>query len=193
MEYTTTAVMTIDEFIELYDEEPFELIDGERVSMSPQIILSAMVSGRLFKELGVHVETHRLGVVLIEAPFVIPVPGSSNWVKESCVPDVMFVSASRLQQVAEVDPDWKQKPLTIAPDLVVEVISPSDRHSKVAKKVQGYLQDGVRVVWLVEPESQTVTVYLSGSKQSTRLTKEDMLSGGDVIPGFEILIAKLFE
>jgi Uma2 family endonuclease len=89
------------------------------------------------------------------------------------------------------DSKWVRKSRT--PDLAVEVISPTDRMTKVTKKVDLYLRDGVRLVWLIDPEIPQVTVYRSDSNQQTRLGIEDTLSGEDVLPGFELPLSNLFE
>lgn len=185
------TLMGLDEFMELYsDEGPFELADGERIPVSPQITRSGRIAGRLYRSLADHVDVNELGEVFSEVPFVIT--PQINWVKGSRVPDVMFVRAERLAELAEIDPHWEDKPLTIVPDLVVEVVSPTDRLANVNRKIARYLKDGVLVIWLIEADSKTVTIYKQGQKELIRLTIEDTLSGGDIIPGFEIPVAKLF-
>jgi Uma2 family endonuclease len=188
---TGATLMTLDQFAEMYgDCGPFEIIEGEIVEMTPQVTRSALIGGRLFRKLADYVEAHQVGEAFIEAPFVLAV--ASNWVKGSRVPDVMFVRAERLAQLAQDDSDWQDKPLAIVPDLVAEIVSPTDKTSDVDRKIMRYLDDGVRVVWVIEPTVQTVTIHTAGSKQLTRLTAEDALTGGEVIPGFEIAISKLF-
>lgn len=188
---TNVPSMTIEEFMRRYsDEGPFEIIEGELVPVTPQSTQSGMVAGELFLALATYVKSRNLGQVFIEVPFVMS--ADSNWIAGSRVPDVMFVSAARMAELAATDPDWKNKPLALVPDLVVEVSSPTDSHASVEKKIARYLDDGVQLVWLIEPETQTVTIYTSGSKQLTRLDAEDTLTGGEVVPGFEMAVAGLF-
>jgi Uma2 family endonuclease len=185
------TLMTQEEFMQRYGEQgPFEVIEGEIVEMTPQVTRSARIGGRLFLELAVYLKSRRLGEAFIETPFVLTT--ASNSVKGSRVPDVMFVRAERLAQLAQDDPDWQDKPLTIVPDLVVEIVSPTDRIPEVDKKIARYLADGVQIVWVIEPKGQTVKIYTYGSRQITLLKAEDMLSGGNVIPGFEMPVVKLF-
>jgi Uma2 family endonuclease len=73
----------------------------------------------------------------------------------------------------------------------VEIVSPNDTYSKVTEKVDLYLEDGVRMVWVIDPQRSKVTVYTAD--QQTTLGEEHTLSGGDVIPGFELTIRALFE
>ncbi len=191
METIDVTLISLDEFLELYsDEGPFELIEGEREPVSPQVTRSGRVAGRLFRFLADHVDENELGEVFSEVPFVIMV--QANWVKGSRVPDIMFIRAERLAALAESDPDWEVKPLTIVPDLVVEVVSPTDRLTKINRKISRYLKDGVLVIWLVDADSKTVTIYKKGETNLERLAVDDVLSGGEIIPGFEIAVSKLF-
>jgi Uma2 family endonuclease len=158
--------------------------------MTPQNTLSGMIAGELFIHLSAFVKSKGLGQVFIEVPFVMT--SEADWVTGSRVPDVMFVGAERIAQLEAHDPHWKTKPLMLVPDLVAEIVSPTDRASGVSKKVARYLQDGVRVVWLIDPEIQSLTIHTLGSNQITQLGSSDTLTGGEVIPGFEMVVGKLF-
>lgn len=188
---TRAQHMTLDEFMQRYsDEGPFEVIEGEIVPVAPQNTQSGMVAGELYLALATYVKAQKLGQVFIEVPFTLT--ADSQWVKGSRVPDVMFITAERLAKLAEANPDWKTKPLVLVPDLVAEVSSPTDLHTQIQQKVARYLADGVRVVWLIEPDGRTVTIYTPGSKQLTHLTAEDTLTGGEIVPGFAVAVADLF-
>ena len=78
-----------------------------------------------------------------------------------------------------------------APDLVVEVLSPSDTMKKVEAKVAQWLEAGARMVWVVSPKLRTVTVYRSLTNIVV-LTEKDTLDGGDVVPDFQIRVAEIF-
>ena len=80
----------------------------------------------------------------------------------------------------------------IAPDLVVEVLSPHDVFPKVLRKVQQYLKAGVVLIWVVVPEDRSVTIYRPGY-DAIILTEKETLKGEDVLPGFECAVADLFE
>ena len=100
-------------------------------------------------------------------------------------PDVAFVSTAHL----DVDED---KTFPIPPDLAVEVISPSDVHSRVTRKALDYLDAGTRLVWVLDPVAKAVTVYRSKSDIET-LTHEATLTGENVVPGFTCPVGQLFE
>lgn len=193
MAVNQTAVMNLDDFMARYsDEGPFELVTGEMLPVTPQIARSGRVGGRLFRHLAAYVEENALGEVFIETPFVLLLD-NTQWVKGSRVPDVMFYSAEKLTTLAAAVPDWEDKPLIGVPDFVAEVVSPTDKFSTVNAKITTYLRDGVRLLWLIEPEQQTVTVYAGDSNQQMRISGLDStLSGDAVIPGYTIKLADLF-
>ncbi len=102
-------------------------------------------------------------------------------------PDVSFVSRERIPADGVPEGFWN-----IAPDLTVEVVSPSERPDDVQDKVIDYLTAGTRIVWVIYPRTKTVTVYRS--LQNIRvLTTNDTLSGEDVVPGFSCQVSDLFE
>ena len=78
-----------------------------------------------------------------------------------------------------------------APDLAVEVLSPGDRESEVAAKVQDWLAAGCRVVWVIDPENTTVTVHHDRNRIAI-LNSSDMLVGDDILPGFSVAVGSLF-
>lgn len=186
-----TNRIQLDDFMQIFsDEGPFEFIDGEKIPLAPQVPLSGDINFLLARLLAQHVEEHDLGKVFVEVPFVMTDPDDPNWVTGSRVPDAMFYSKARMDGLAKSDPDWRLKPIPLPPDLAVEVISPSDRFSAVSKKIDGYLRDGVRLVWVVDPGQAEAIVYKPNT-QPLRLNREDTLTGGDVVPNFEVSIATL--
>jgi Uma2 family endonuclease len=82
--------------------------------------------------------------------------------------------------------------LELAPDLVVEVASPSDRWTEIKDKVMEYLRHGVALVWIADPRLQQVTVYTS-DRGPRVFTIEDQLDGGSVLPEFRMAVAEIFE
>ena len=81
--------------------------------------------------------------------------------------------------------------MPLAPDLAVEVLSPSDRIADALAKIAMYLDAGVRLVWLVDPASQTVTIFRPDAIP-TKLDADDTLDGDEVLPGFTLPIAEIF-
>jgi Uma2 family endonuclease len=103
------------------------------------------------------------------------------------VPDVAFISENRLPP-----PEQRKRFAEATPNLVVEVISPHDRTSETNNKVLTYLELGVEIVWVVDPGRQIVTVWTPD--QVARIVQRDGdLDGGDVLPGFRLPVASIFD
>jgi Uma2 family endonuclease len=137
---------------------------------------------RLAAHLFQHVEAHHLGTVYA-AETGFQLAQDPDTVR---TPDVAFVSRQRLEVVGEIEGYWPG-----APDLAVEVISPSDRYTDGEDKVVEWLEAGSRMVIVVNPRQRSVTVYHSRT-DVVRLTEEDALDGGDVVPGWQLPIKEVF-
>jgi Uma2 family endonuclease len=186
--------LTMDEFIRLYEEEgPFELIDGERIVMSPPKFGHSYTANHLLRALMNFILPRHLGEAFLETPFVLTSPDDPNWVKGSRVPDVMFIRAERLAAYKQANPNWKEQPLALVPDLVVEIVSPTDRYTDINKKIEQYLEDGVPLAWVLDPQRRAVAVHEAGKAQATKFMVGQTLTGGEVIPGFEIAVSSIFE
>lgn len=185
-----TGLMTLAEFVRLYETEgPFELIDGERVPVSPVLAGHGDKARRIHDAFAEHNRLHQTGLSYFELAYVLTY--SSDWVKGSREPDIMFFRMERLSAYWKDNPDWEDKPFVIVPDLVVEVISRHDHYSEVEAKVDRYLEDGVELVLVVDPRQKTVT--LRGRDLYKKLRIGETLIGMNVIPGFEMPIAAIFE
>lgn len=162
-------------------EGRWELIDGELVEMNAPSPRSSKVGVRFAAALIHFVDPKRLGDVFgADAGFVVF--SGREMVR---VPDAAFVSAARLPS-----PDERGF-YRLAPDLVVEVVSPSDRASDVLAKAMMWLDAGSQLVWVADPETRTIAVYLPD--RTVRLLREgEELDGGDVLPGFKLSITALF-
>lgn len=160
-----------------------ELVKGEIVPMSPASTMHGDVAMRLGTNLWNYATENGLGrVFAAETGFTLS--QNPDTVR---APDVAFVAAERIP--ADGVPEtgfW-----AIAPDLVAEVVSPNDRVSDIQDKVTDYLTAGVRLVWVVDPQTKTATVYRSLNDAQVLLT-DDALDGGDVLPGFQLPLSKLF-
>lgn len=99
-------------------------------------------------------------------------------------PDIGFVTIERAPQ--PLPPEY----VPYAPDLAVEIISPNDKADDVQRKVLDYLNYGVRLVWVIYPDTRTIVVHTPAG--SRMLGQDDMLDGGDVLPGFSLLVRNIF-
>lgn len=180
-----TFILTLDAYMTLFNQEgPFELIDGERIFVTPTNFWHTHLTHLFLFAL------REYGAAFAEAAFVLV--DSHEWVRGSRIPDVMFINSQRLADYKASQPDWQEKPLLLVPDLVVEIVSPTDSYGDVERKVARYLDDGVKLVWVVEPRSQSIIVHRQNSKQATRLTIQDSLDGDNVIPAFSLSLVNLF-
>jgi Uma2 family endonuclease len=179
----TTQLTTIEDVAQLGDKPGrFDLIRGELICMSPSGARHGIISARIAAFLIAHTNVSNLGSVFgAETGFVL-----SRNPDVLLAPDVAFVRKERLPEDDELDGY-----LEIAPDLVVEIVSPSDRLRDVSDKVMEYLQAGVGLVWVVEPRRKLVNVYLP-DYTSRILTGDDELDGGDVLPGFRLPLSGIF-
>ena len=168
--------MTLAEFLE-NDIEGYEYVKGELVPISPPTRIHSKIRVNVIRHLDRHVDENLLGEVHVKATFQVGERGLK--------PDVAFVSMARL------DGD-ENKGFPIPPDLAIEVLSPTDVQWRVVDKAFAYLNAGTRLVWVLDPRSQTVTVYRS-ERDIALLTYEDTLTGEDVVPGFTCPISQLFE
>ncbi|MFQ5658628.1 MAG: Uma2 family endonuclease [Candidatus Methylomirabilales bacterium] len=162
-----------------------ELVNGEVVEMAPVGGVHGQVTGRIYRRLVEHVERQGGGEVLVgDVGFVLHLPTDPERVR---APDVAFVSSARLP-----DGHLPQGYLLGAPDLAVEVISPTDNPVDVQQKVRDYLEAGGRLVWIVAPEAKTVTVYRADG--SARLLRDqEELEGEELLPGLRIPLADVIQ
>ena len=174
---TIPTTMTLEEFLE-QDVDGYEYVKGELVPMAPPSREHGEISVNVIHYLYSYVYQQKLGrLYTAETTFQVG--------ERTVKPDVAFVSTPRLT-------GDKTKGFSIPPDLAVEVISPSDVQSRVAEKALAYLEAGTRLVWVLEPVTKTVTVYRSET-DIEMLTREDTLTGEDVLPGFTCPVAHLFQ
>ncbi len=189
-------LMSLDEFMRQYAKSPFEIIDSRQIALIPRVAGQGIARQNLFLELDRYVESHNLGKLAFSTPCVQQ--DSSGYVQQARTPDVMFFTQERWEDYKERFTNWLDLPYMLIPDLAVEVIAPDENWSEMTEKIRGYLSDGVQIVWVVDPWEQAVGVHRlvlrqPFTKQQTNLTVEDTLTGGEVIPGFEIKVASLFE
>jgi Uma2 family endonuclease len=106
--------------------------------------------------------------------------------KKVRIPDVSFTRRERLPAGGPARGHAR-----VAPDLVVEVVSPHDEHAMIESKLRDFLAAGVPLVWIVSPESRTVQVCRADGS-ATRLNQSETIDGGDVLPGFSCKVAEFF-
>ena len=182
---TKAKLVTADELFNMPDDgRRHELIDGELIELAPPPgSLHGSVAGNAYWELRSFIGSHMLGrVFAAETGFRIST--DPDTVR---APDAAFVAAERLPEG-----DLPEGYFAFAPDLLVEVVSPSDRAGEVREKVHRWLDAGARLVWVAYPSTKTVAVHRSKT-DVTIVEGEQPLSGDPVLDGFSIPVSRLFE
>ena len=170
----------LETFQAQYPDHRLELVNGKVIIMSPSGYESDEVAAEAIRLLGNWVRPRRLGrVAASSAGFRLP-----NATHDVRAPDASFVSAERLRRSPRSFAE-------LAPDLMVEVKSPTDSTEELKAKVLDFLSLGTQVGLLIDPEAQTVTVYQIGQPTLT-LGNGDLLSVPDVLPGWEVPVEDLW-
>lgn len=175
---TATQLVTADELLQMGSDAPYELWEGILKEVSPSSSRPSEIGALFTIFVGNYVIEHDLGhmtnadggYILSTSPYTV------------VSPDVGFHRGERSQ-----DRGFYPMP----PDLAVEVISPSDRKSDIAEKHALYTKAGVPLVWWVDPEREAVTVYRLGQAPEV-VEKSGVLDGGEVLPGFELKLSRVF-
>jgi Uma2 family endonuclease len=165
---------------DLREDRLCELVDGVLVekTMGTYESLLAMEIAHLLK---VFVDSHDLGVVLGADGMLRILP------KQIRMPDVCFISWKRLGgRKVPSETVWG-----LAPDLAVEVLSKGNTEAEMQRKLRDYFSAGVRLVWYVDPATRSARAF-TALDQGVSVSEDQSLSGGDVLPGFELPLRDLF-
>lgn len=164
------------------DEERCELVAGELIREPLPGEEHGLVAASVVARLVELVREHRLGRAYSETGFVLA--RDPDTVRG---PDAAFVSAERSAATVRRGPFFEG-----APDLAVEVLSPGNTVREVATKVREYCASGARAVWVIDPGARKVTIHRPGRAPET-CSRTDTLDGGEVLPGFRLPVAEIFE
>ena len=178
----STAVDTQTEWTGLDEDALYEIVQGERKEKPPMGTLQTWVASTLLAILDHFVRSHELGKVIGETLFVLD---KSSGLQRR--PDLAFVSRQRWPGGPALTAEWD-----IIPDLAVEVISPGNTAKEILDKIEEYFVAGVRLVWVVYCEQRRIYVYRS-PEHIRVVGPGGALEGEDVIPGFSLPLATLFE
>jgi Uma2 family endonuclease len=159
-----------------------ELVKGEIVHMSPTGFAHGYIETNFSASLKAFVKQQKAGHVL-SGEVGIYTHRNPDTVRAA---DVAFVSNERMAQVKS------KSYLDVAPELVVEVLSPDDSWGELMDKLEEYFAIGVKVVWVADPRKKRVYVH-RGITDARQLNVGDTLTGEDVLPGFSVPVAELFE
>ena len=182
---TTTGarLLTADDLLRLYSE-------GVRGELIRGILCETMAAGQEHGEIAMRLGAALLG--FIEPRGLGRVMGSDSGVWLDRDPDTVREPDVAFFSVGTIPVDLRVTGYAeVAPDLVVEITSPSDSHREVHDKAHMWLNHGVRLVWVVQPAKRTVDVYRPDEPVAT-LGGQDALDGLDVLPGFNCAVSAVF-
>lgn len=177
---------TAEDFFELPGREKIELWYGQPTGpkamerrLSP--FCRSMAELRLIQYLSAHVFRNDLGLVGPGFGFVTAADRAQH------PPDLAFIRRDRMPREEE----WDGLSLVV-PDLAIEILSPVDESEQMEEHVQAYLAGGVPLLWVVDSVRRLVVVHEPNEPPRT-LEQGDELDGGDVVPGFRVAVAELFQ
>lgn len=177
-------LMTADELAKLSDDGwLYELSQGRLIRLCPASPQSSGISGEVHLAIGNFAKRRKLGRSGVsEGGFRLA--SNPDTVR---APDIWFVRKERIPPEGLPKQFW-----ALAPDLAVEILSPSDRFVEVMRKVSDYLRAGVRLVWVIDPDSRSAGVFAPG--RSEMFVDEDgALDGEDVLPGFRMRLTDVLD
>ena len=180
---TTARLMTAEELLDMPDDgHIYELVRGELVKLMGTGLEHAYIADNCYGSIRDYVIGANLGRVFSSQLSYI-LARDPDTVR---IPDLGFIRQERLDAVGVIRGYFPG-----APDLAIEVISPSNSYSDVAEKVFDYLEAGTLMVIVLEPRTHTVSVHRSPT-DIVALTEADMLDGGDVVPGWSMPVSEIF-
>ena len=172
-------------FVDGDNKRLVELVNGTLVEKTVGWF-EALIATRLAMAMGEFVQSHRLGIVL--GPDATLRMASKN----VRLPDVSFISVRDLPGGGL--PPTDQAVVTLTPTIAVEVLSQGNTKREMRLKLDEYFGSGTRLAWIINPRTRTIAVYDRAADEPTKTLREDeMLEGGDVLPGFSVSIASLLK
>ncbi len=181
---TQPRKMTAEEFAQHYMGKRAELINGEVYEYMPAGHRHGEVSLSIGSRIFQFVKRNRLGKAYgAETGFILRTAEGES----VRAPDVAFIRKERIPEAG-----WSEAFCPIAPDLVVEVISPSDSYPQLRQKIDQWLSAGVQVVWVIDPERRVVEIWRPDGTLK-ELKENDTLTGEPVLPDFQVVVKELFE
>ena len=182
IEPTTEHLITGEELLRMGDIGKFELVAGKIIRFDFNTIPHSIGVSKIAGALDDFVRPRRIGCVMIGGVGIYT-RRNPDTVRGA---DVLFISNERRARLSS------EGYLDVAPELVVEVMSPDDRWSEIHRKLQEYFSIGVRLIWVADPESRAVSAYRSMT-DVREFGEDDALPGDDVLPGFSVPVASSFE
>jgi len=176
-------LMTATDLLTLrLDHKSTELVRGRLIVREPPSTYHGRVQSTLNFVVVSYVRAHALGVVFGQDTG-FQIASDPDTVR---APDLAFVDRARTAQIPP------RGYAAMAPDLVAEILSPDDRPGEVLAKVGEWLDAGVRLAWVIDPERRVATAYHANGDVAS-VASDSSVSGEPVLPGFSFRLAELFD
>ena len=177
----TKTVLTAQEFDNYPFEEDkrYELDEGELIEMTRPTYKHNRVLGHLFVELAIYLRARRIGEALLSENLYALSPQTRR------APDVAVILGDRREELKNA------KVIPIIPDIVAEILSPSETPRMIHRKLKQYFAAGVQEVWLIDPESREAELWTGPTLPNAALKVGAALTS-QLLPGFKLPLKKLF-
>ena len=162
----------------LMKNKNYEYINGNLKKKNMPNAKHSGIAGRLTGELFIYLKKNKIGRVYPEAHFQIGA--------DKRIPDVAFISEEKIPESGEPQAFW-----SFAPDLAIEIVSPTDFYQNVLGKIYEYFDAEVKQVWLINPANETLTIYYSFDETKV-LLKTDTLTCEEILTGFRLKLSDIF-
>jgi Uma2 family endonuclease len=177
-------IWTDAEFMALNrDGHRYEIVNGELIDMGNSGAKHGYVCSILMILLGGYVRLHKLGAMFDSSTAFKMKSGNKR------SPDISFIAKERLQGLDDIPDGF----LEGAPDLAVEILSPSNTVEEINQKIIEYFDNGSRLVWVINPKQNYVLVYRNGQEPDRLVKSNDSLDGEEIVPGFNLPVVELFQ
>ena len=177
-------IWTDAEFMALNrDGHRYEIVNGELIDMGNSGAKHGYVCSILMILLGGYVRLHKLGAMFDSSTAFKMKSGNKR------SPDISFMAKERLQGLDDIPDGF----LEGAPDLAVEILSPSNTVEEIDQKLIEYFDNGSRLVWVINPKQNYILVYRNGQEPDRLLKSNDSLDGEEIVPGFNLPVVELFQ
>jgi len=173
---------TYEDYLKIDDNNQYELIGGKLILVPAPKTIHQEISGKIYRKVAGFVDNNNLGKV-----FYAPVDVLLTE-KDKPQPDILFVSKERLHIITEAN-------IKGAPDLVIEILSPSTSKWDKVEKSKLYYKHGVKEYWIVDPESKVVEIFMPGEKNWIlfQAYDDDDILTSPLLAGLEISLEDIFK
>jgi len=174
----------LDEILALPEDTRIDIIKGEIVEMAPAGFMHVIVAGNVYDILRGYTRQHKVGFVAMDNLMYL-LDTVDDRIETARTPDVSFIRQKNI-------PDFDfSKPFPGAPDLAIEVVSPSESAIDIESKIQDFFQAKTEQIWVIYPKSKKVYQYLSANKVTIH-SEEDTFTADTLFPDLIISVHDLF-